>query len=141
VAARRVSEAGWDLARISADLGDCGTETILRLVENFDKSGRMMMHEFGPIEAESPCFVPEKMRPVSLLPDGIDAEGNSLFRVSFQMETGVRDYLFSVDPEMEGVDYEDSFYDDMGKSSQFALPLFAAIREFYRVNHPKSLAR
>jgi hypothetical protein len=136
-----VSESGWDTAQITSDLGDLGSETLLRLVENFDKSGRMMMHEFGPIEAEPPCFVPEKMRPVSLLPDGIDAEGNSLFRVSFQKESGSRDYLFSVDPGMEGVDYEDNFYDDMGKSTQFALPLFAAVRDFYRLNHPKSLAR
>jgi hypothetical protein len=141
IAARKVNESGWDEAQITSDLGDLGSGLVLAIVENFDKSGRMMMHEFGPIEADAPCFVPDKMRPVSLLPDGVDAEGNALFHISFQLENGNRDYMFNVDPGMEGVDYEDSFFEDMGKSTQFALPLFAAVRDFYRVNHPKTLTR
>jgi hypothetical protein len=137
---RKTTIDGWDTPEIDSDLDLPSQAALLDIVENMDKSGRMMMHEFAPV-ADPPSFIPEKMRPVSIAETGRDESGNYLFEVGFSLESGTRTYKFNVEPHKGGLDYEDHFYDDMGGSTTFALPLFAAIVGFFRVNHSKSVAR
>jgi hypothetical protein len=112
-------------------------ENLLLAVKAFNKAGAILMHEDGPVTAVEPCFVPPKMQPILLIAEGVDAQGMYLYRIAFQQGNRQVEHRFNLEPKLHSLDYDDTFYGAMGKSTSLVRSLFSAIVHFFRAAHPE----
>ncbi|MBU6452704.1 MAG: hypothetical protein KGS72_13040 [Cyanobacteria bacterium REEB67] len=139
----RVNQQGEEIEFDDSGLRDrvvlkkSARENLLLAVKAFNKAGAILMQEDGPVTAAEPCFVPPKMRPILLMAEGVDSQGMYLYRVVFQQENCQIEHRFNVEPKLHSLDYDDNFYDAMGKSTSLVRPLFSAIIHFFRAAHPE----
>jgi hypothetical protein len=100
-------------------------------LHNFDRATHRMMLEEGPYEVIAPAQIPNKVKPCKLAFKEKKDEKTFLYVVTFETSSGSKDYTFQVTGgEIPGINFNDDFFEELGKTTQFADSLLAAILEF-----------